>query len=147
MRWPDSEAGPLWAGVHLHERAGVMAVVGVELFSEEPLDARIDPGPESGILNGELLPHAPLSVRAADVEGLSLHALVTAWGMSSGELVDQAKRYTLDHWRAVAHCVLATRAAGNHRTAMAVASTWHVSHSTAKAWIARARREGLLPRP
>lgn len=151
-RWPDEVEGPLWAGLHLDERAGVRAIVGVELFSEPPADARGTLGPSAGESTADLLPHPPRALRAIDIEALGLMDLLERFRATGGEAAAMAgprgsrgRRYTDAHWAAVARCVRETRGAGNHRTAQAVAGRWNVSLPTAKKWIGRCRRKGLLP--
>lgn len=148
-RWPDPEHGPLWAGIHVHERAGVPAIVGVEVFTEPPGDARTGAGPVATDYTSDLLPAAPAALRGHQVHSLRLPELWTRFlAHGEWELLDPAPlnlRYGADHWRRVAQCVLTARSRGNRATAKAVASTWNVSRSTAKKWIARARAEGALP--
>lgn len=149
-RWPDEVEGPLWAGVHLNERAGVVAVVGVELFTEEPASARSSLGP-AGEGVGEFFPVAPVALRTADIAGLGVVALLDRFRGSGVEAEAMAgspgarsKRYTADHWRRVAQAVEAMRARGDREVAKGVAAAWTVSRPTAKKWIARAKAEGFL---
>lgn len=146
-RWPDAVAGPLWAGIHIHERAGVAVIVGVEVFTEPPGDARSGPGPAAADHTSDLLPAAPAALRGHMVHGLRLPEL---WGrfLASGQWeldpVPLGLRYGIDHWRRVAQVVLSARSRGNRSTAKEVAGVWSVSRSTAKKWIARAKAEGVL---
>lgn len=101
----------------------------------------------------DLLPLAPDPVRAGDVRALDLAEIVDRFRQSSPEAAEMvASRsargtpLTRLHLAQVARTVTECRAGGSHRTAVAVAARWHVSHSTAKKWIARARAENLLPR-
>lgn len=151
-RWPDEVEGPLWAGIHVDERAGVAAVVGVELFSEAPATARTSLGPPD---NGasDLFPAAPAALRKADVRSLALTTLLERFRASGaaargvvGEPGERTSRYTADHWRRVATCyrVHCSRSGTSRGVVDAVAGRWSVSRATAKKWIARARSEGLL---
>lgn len=146
-RWPDPEEGPLWAGIHVHERAGVPRIVGVEVFTEPPGDARTAPGPVALDYTSDLLPAAPPALRGHQVHSLRLPELWARF-LAHGEWeLDPAPlnvRYGADHWRRVAQVVVIARSRGNRATAKAVASTWNVSRSTAKKWIARAKAEGAL---
>ncbi len=146
-RWPHPEAGPLWAGIHVHERAGVAAIVGVELFTEPPGDARTAPGPAAADHTDDLLPAAPAALRGHQVHSLRLPELWDRF-LASGALGDAplplGLRYGADHWQRVAQVVLLARARGNRATAKEVARVWSVSRSTAKKWIARAKAEGFL---
>ena len=65
-RWPDVDRGPLWAGVHLNERAGEVVVVGVEVWTEEPGHARAALGPEADPAD-DLLPFPPTAIRICAV--------------------------------------------------------------------------------
>ncbi len=150
-RWPDPNAGPLWAGIHVHKRAGVTAIVGVELFTEPPGDARSAAGPEAVDSNAELLPIAPAPLRGWMLRSLRLDDLLERFrgsGPQGAALAAQAPRrtrYTVDHWHRVAQVVQVTQARGERGTAKEVARIFDVSRSTAKKWIARARAEGMLP--
>lgn len=149
-RWPDEVDGPLWAGIHIQERAGVGAVVGVELFTEPPAGARSSLGP-AGEGASDLLPVAPVALRAADVAGLGLVGLLDRF-RGSGETAEamvggpgqRGKRYTADHWRRVGQLCQTMRARGDREIAKGVAAAWTVSRPTAKKWIARAKAEGFL---
>lgn len=143
----------MWVGLHLHERAGVTAVVGLEVFSEAPADARQSLGPSSGALAADLAPVAPVALRALDVAGVSLEAILDRFRVSSDEAgamagVPGAKgaRYSDDHWRRVAnHYLRFVSAYGGTRGVVdSVAGQWSISRATAKAWIGRARAEGFL---
>lgn len=148
-RWPDEVGGPLWAGIHLHRRAGVTVVVGVELFTEPPASARTSLGPAEAAT--DLHPVAPVSLRAADVDALGLRALLDRFRASSegaaalaGLPGTRSKRYGVDHWQRVAAHHRTLVAQGERRTAYKIAEHWTISHVTAKRWIARARAEGFL---
>jgi leucine-zipper of insertion element IS481 len=139
--------GPLWAGIHVHERAGVAVIVGVELFTEPPGDARTASGPSAVDHTDDLLPARPAALRGHHVQGLRLPELWRRFMASNILDVDPVPlnlRYNADHWRRVAQCVLTARARGNRSTAKEVAKVWNVSRSTAKKWIARAKAEGYL---
>lgn len=150
-RWPHEEEGPLWAGVHLHERAGVTAIVGVELFSEPPADAREGLGPSAFEGTADLLPLPPEPLLAVDLRHLSLQALVERF-RASGEAAQamagapgaRGGRLSEEHWREVAAVAQRCRASGSRATARAVAGQWQVSRPTAKRWLAHARQRGLL---
>lgn len=146
-RWPHEYEGPLWAGIHVHERAGVAVIVGVELFTEPPGDARSAPGPISGDHTSDLLPAAPAALRGHMVNSLRLPELYTRFVESGGtDMVPMPRnaRYGVDHWRRVAQVVVGARSRGNRATAKEVARVWDVSRSTAKKWIGRTREMGLL---
>jgi hypothetical protein len=131
----------------VHERAGVAVIVGVELFTEPPGDARTAAGPVAGDHTLDLLPAAPAALRGHQVHSLRLPELWDRFLVS--KILDVADvplglRYGADHWRRVAQVVYSARSRGNRGTAKAVAATWNVSRSTAKKWIARAKAEGAL---
>lgn len=162
-RWPNETEGPLWAGIHLDERAGVTAIVGVELFTEPPADARMSRGPEADDLANDMFPGAPVALRGADIKGLGLQVLLDRFRGSSEEAAGMAgtpgakgQRYSDDHWRRVAQYAAASRAridAGTwpdekgstpERVNRAVAQMWSVSVPTAKKWLARCKTLGLI---
>lgn len=151
-RWPDEHTGPLWAGVHLHRRGGVTAVVGVELFTEPPANARL-PGnaPVSTDLGLDLLPLAPDALQGVDIRSLRVEELIRRFGASgedAGAMVAnlgvRGARYSADHWARVAQVVRTHRETKGRGVTAAVAVHWAVSPHTAKKWIARARTEGFL---
>lgn len=141
-RWPDRESGPLWVGIHLHERGGIRRLVGVELYSEDPATAR-------GPINdwewaSDPLPLAPTGLRSTDLRLLSLPALLEALTTAESAPTPASVRYGPDHWRRVAQVV---QHAPDRRIALHVAETFSVPRRTAKAWIRRCRDEGLLAQP
>jgi hypothetical protein len=156
-RWPHETQGPLWAGIHLHERAGVTVVVGVEIFTEEPANARCSQGPENPeeAVDGmaEMYPTAPQPLGARDIAGVGIQELLDRFRCSSdearamaGEPGTTGPRYSDDHWARVAAYVRTCQAQGENRIAVKVAEMWCVSRPTAKKWIARARDRGFLER-
>lgn len=146
-RWPDAVSGPLWAGIHVHERAGVAVIVGVEVFTEPPGDARTASGPSAVDHTDDLLPARPAPLRGHQVHSLRLPELWERFMASNTldiEAVPLNLRYGADHWQRVAQVVYSARSRGNRSTAKEVAKVWNVSRSTAKKWIARAKAEGFL---
>jgi hypothetical protein len=153
-RWPDEAHGPLWAAIHLHERAGATAVVGVELYSEPPGDARMAQGPRSGDLAADMAPTAPAPLRAKDLEDFGLLELLNRFRASgtdaaamAGEPGAPVLRYSPDHWARVAtfyRTWMAQHDGNRYGVARAIAGNWTVSRQTADRWIARARTEGYL---
>lgn len=151
-RWPDEVEGPLWAGIHLHERMGVTVVVGVEVFTEEPANARCSQGPETeSTAQAEMYPAAPFALGARDLAKVGIQELLDRFRRSSAEAALMAgepgstgPRYSDDHWQRVAGYVRTCQAQGETRIAVKVAEMWSVSRPTAKKWIARAREKGYL---
>jgi hypothetical protein len=151
-RWPDENTGPLWAGIHFHERAGATAIIGVELYSEPPGDARMHRGPFAEDLAADMAPTAPTALRAADLEGLSITELLDRFRATGPEAQGLAgapgtrvKRYGPDHWERVATFYRTfMNLGGRGGVANAIAANWTVSAPTAKKWIARAREVGAL---
>jgi hypothetical protein len=154
-RWPHEDLGPLWAGIHLHERAGVTVIVGVEIFTEEPANARCSQGPASeDSIASEMYPAAPLALGAKDIAGVGIQELLDRFRRSSdearamaGEPGTTGPRYSDDHWARLGAFVRTLQATGETRIAVKVAEMWCVSRPTAKKWIARARERGYLDPP
>jgi hypothetical protein len=143
-RWPDVEAGPLWVGIHLHERGGIRRLVGLEVYSEDPQDAR-DPSAFDEVVDehwpSDPLPVAPQGLRSTDLRLLSLPALLEALTTAESAPTPASVRYGPDHWRRVAQVV---QHAPDRRVALHVAQTFGVPRRTAKSWIRRCRDELLL---
>lgn len=149
-RWPDPDEGPLWVGLHVHRRAGVAALVGLEVFTEPPGAARADAGPAGADWTLERLPVAPRALRAHVVRSLDLGRLLERLGGPEGLLGagrDARRRLGADHWARVAQVALRAAARGDRATARAVAEHFGVARQTAKNWLAECRRRGLLPQP
>ena len=150
----------MWVGVHLNERAGEMAVVGVEVWTEPPGAARSTLGPAADRAD-DLLPFPPTALRSGDVRGLGLDALLAALRdalrHSDDDVVRQAaevlqgpqagrpRLYPADHFPRVAGVYQAAVARGSRSPTMDVARAWSVSRSAAAKWVARARAAGHLP--
>lgn len=160
LRWPDDDDGPLWLGVHLNERAGENVLVGVELWTEPPGAARQSLGP-AGDATADLLPWAPVGLRARDLTALSLGALrskiLGALAQSDDTaLADQVANalrpmkpgrsplYPPQHFANVAGVYLRAVGEGSRRPTAHVGVTWQVSRSTAAKWVMEARRLGYL---
>jgi len=160
LRWPDEDEGPLWLGVHLNERAGENVLVGIELWTEPPGAARQTLGPAADGAD-DLLPWAPVALRARDLAHLSLGAVrdqvQRALGASGDiPLAAQAAAalrplkpgrsplYPPQHFANVAGVYLRAVGEGSRRPTAHVGVTWQVSRSTAAKWVMEARRLGYL---
>lgn len=149
-RWPDPDDGPLWVGVHVAGRAGVSAIVGLEIFTEPPFQARTDPGPAADVL-GEAAPWPPTALRASDVGSVTIGDLVDRYLAQERSGVDLAgtgrrgrpRTYGPHHWQRVAGCYRQAVEEGR-APVVAIAERWKISRSGADKWVARARREGAL---
>lgn len=147
-RWPSTAQGPLWVGLHVDEAAGPSPVVGVEVWTVPPPLERTVPEATDGL-------EAPASIKAqdlgrllryADLLGAFRSALAEVDPDLAGSVVVTRSRqrvYGPDHYERVAGVYLrASRA-----PTQAVAGTWTVSGDTAKRWVRRARRLGMLGPP
>ena len=160
LRWPDDATGPLWIGLHRNERAGQTALVGIELWTEEPGAARQHLGPE-GDPAEDLLPWAPVGLRARDLRTITLSALqsrleavLSARQSKGGESMvnplpsalraTRGTMYPPDHFARVAQVYERARQAGSRAPTLAVAEAWNVSRSAAAKWVMRARAAGVL---
>lgn len=161
LRWPDVDNGPLWLGVHLNERAGVADVVGIELWTEPPGDARQSLGPAADMAD-DLLPWEPIPLRGHQIRQVSLTAIrdqVARVLASSGESArfpgplyalrppkrGRAPIYPPAHFARVAGVYGRAVADRSRSPTVAVAQAWTVSRSTAAKWVMRARADGLIP--
>jgi hypothetical protein len=145
-RWPDQETGPLWVGLHADERGGDCAVVGVEVWTEPPGDARSDAGPPGDLVD-QLARSAPPKVQKRHLD-LPLGRLVAL--MVDGlpeELANQLRTnhvgpgrpamYDHSHYERVAGVYLRDGTRG-------VVREWRVSAGNARGWVAKCRALGLL---
>ena len=160
-RWPDLDRGPLWAGVHLNERAGEVVVVGVEVWTEEPGHARAALGPEADPAD-DLLPFPPTAIRGTDLADLGLERLLAAFRAALAESGDddvvrrhaaalrprgpgRPPLYAPDHYARVAGVYQRAVTGGSRSPTADVARAWSVSRSAAAKWVARSRALGHLP--
>lgn len=153
-RWPDEDDGPLWVGSHYNERAGGMEMVGIEVWTEPPGEARQSLGPVAEV-NADMLPVAPIPLKARDLTGIRLPTLIWWFVTALPEndalrsSVSPRKRgagtqYRADHYARVAATWHYARGQGRRDTDKAVADQFNVSRSTASVWTRRAREMGLL---
>lgn len=160
LRWPDPDTGPLWAGLHLNERAGETVLVGVECWTEAPGAARTLVGPASDPTD-DLLPWPAIPLRASDLAVMQLETLMGALRSSLAASNDSAvvreasealrphragrpPLYGKDHFALVAGFYLKALDEGSRSPTLDVSQAWGVSQSTASRWVRRARVLRLL---
>ena len=161
-RWPDEESGPLWVGLHLNQRAGQTVLVGLEMWTEAPGNARQSLGPAAPE-SDELLPWPPLGIHRDDLRRVRFRDLLERLWASIREdelargwephAVGRPKIYDDAHYERVSGVYIRAVKAGRRDPVRAVAETWNINSNTAKGWVAKARRAGWLqatarkPRP
>lgn len=148
VRWPDREAGPLWLGLHLNERGGLVALVGLEIWTEAPGEARRSLGPAADPAE-DLLPWPPVPVKSSDLTRLSMMEVrrLLAGAVVSVEAPKPGRgpMYGPDHYPRVAGVYLNHVEAGSRSPTLDVARAWTVSRSVAARWVMQCRRRGLIP--
>lgn len=155
-RWPDEQAGPLWVGLHVVDRASAVAVVGVEVWTEPP--ERTSAGPDEVVIADNPFPpqnvwqstlsdlrYAPLMARLREVLGAS-EDLTTAdrERMSNGLRTGgpgKAGLYDRAHYERVAAIHRRAVQSGSRTPVHDVAQHFKVGDSTAFRWLKVARRE------
>jgi hypothetical protein len=151
-RYPDPDAGPLWVGQHWNRRGGRSALVGLEVWTEPPGDARRSLGPPSEP-GDDLSPAPPRAVTGAILRSLrlvdlirrfraslepSLAASVTPPGPGRPRTSDEAHlERVAGSWRRATSARLPV--------GPAVARQFGVSLERAYDLIGDARRAGLIP--
>jgi hypothetical protein len=137
----------MWLGVHVNERAGEKALVGLELWTESPGDARMSLGPEADPAD-DLLPFPPVRLSGNALARLrmsDLYERVSAVLEIVPAASGRPKLYPPDHFNRVAGVYLRAVRAGSRSPTLDVAAAWGVSRSAAAKWVMKSRQMGAIP--